>query len=194
MLEMLEGVLLSLSFVAATLVWFRAEADLFLTYQHGFAKIAVVAGVFMMSLYYLDLYEPSAFQSRRELFVRLLQALGVGILVLALVYYIYPDARLGREVFLSGLALLLPTFAFWRNLFFGALRKLQTASRAAILGDSSLANELANAMPGNGFHNWIASPTHLRGFITNEETTLARFHFLKSAYIAIRARRSITIT
>jgi len=146
MLEMLEGVLLSLSFVAATLVWFRAEADLFLTYQHGFAKIALVAGVFMMSLYYLDLYEPSAFQSRRELFVRLLQALGVGILVLALVYYIYPDARLGREVFLSGLALLLPTFAFWRNLFFGALRTLQTASRAAILGDSSLANELANAM------------------------------------------------
>jgi len=47
---------------------------------------------------------------------------------------------------LSGLALLLPTFAFWRNLFFGALRTLQTASRAAILGDSSLANELANAM------------------------------------------------
>jgi len=146
MLELLEGLLLSLSFVAATLLWFRAETDLFLTYQHGFAKIALVAGVFMLSLYYLDLYEPIAFQNRRELFVRLLQALGVGILVLALLYYIYPNARLGREVFLSGVALLLPAFAFWRNLFFGTLRKLQTASRAAILGDSSLAMELAKAM------------------------------------------------
>ena len=60
------------------------------TQENGLTKTLIVAGVTQASLYYADLYDLKRLADRRELFVRVAQALGGAALILAVVYYWFP--------------------------------------------------------------------------------------------------------
>src|SRR5687767_2302343 len=62
------------------------------------AKGALITGVCQMCLYYAELYDFRVVADRRELFVRILQALGAASLILALLYYWFPALVIGRGV------------------------------------------------------------------------------------------------
>src|ERR1700693_3479185 len=86
-----EACLVALAFVAASIARLGAtDAALMLSYEQGGAKIFVVSAVFIGCMYYFDLYDTSVLSNRREVLTRLVQVLGVGCILLALVYYVYP--------------------------------------------------------------------------------------------------------
>jgi sugar transferase (PEP-CTERM system associated) len=93
-------------------------------------------------MYYFDLYDTSILSNRREVLTRLVQVLGVGCILLALVYYVYPPLELGRGIFLIGLALAAVILLLWRRLFLALNGRAQFAERVLILGDGSLAESL----------------------------------------------------
>jgi hypothetical protein len=68
---------------------------------HGGAvgKAILIAVVCQLCLYYNELYDLRLLADRRELFVRILQALGSTSLVLAVLYYWFPGLVIGRGVF-----------------------------------------------------------------------------------------------
>jgi hypothetical protein len=68
-------------------------------------------------LYYADLYNFRLVADRRELFIRILQAVGSSSFVLAAVYFWYPDAMIGRGVFLIAALFALGFVASWRLVF-----------------------------------------------------------------------------
>jgi len=138
-----EAFLVCLTFVTATILCFGSDADLVLTYQYGLVRIAVVAAVFLVCMYYLDLYDSLLLCNRQKVWHRLLEVGGIGTLVLALLYYVYPEAGLGRRVFLVGIALVLPSLLFWRELFFVTVRTLRPLQRAIVIGHGPLACALA---------------------------------------------------
>lgn len=138
-----EAFLVCLMFVTATILCFGSDADLVLTYQYGMARIGIVTAVFLACMYYLDLYDSLLLCNRQEVWRRLLEVGGIGTLALALLYYVYPDAGLGRRVFLVGIALVLPSLLLWRELFFATVRTLQLVQRAIIVGHGPLAGALA---------------------------------------------------
>ena len=94
-----ELALIALVFLLATFVRFGGDARLALTYEGGVVRIAVVTGIFMLCMYYFDLYDTLVVSNRREVPARLLQVLGTGTVILAVIYYLYPEVRLARGIF-----------------------------------------------------------------------------------------------
>src|ERR1700712_4192043 len=61
-------------------------------YQNGgLAKALLITAICQLSLYYCDLYDLRTAGDRRDVFVRLLQALGATSILLALVYSWFPS-------------------------------------------------------------------------------------------------------
>ena len=67
--------------------------------QNGMPKALLIAAVCQLCLYYSDLYEIRKIGDRKELLVRIIQALGGASFVLAAVYYWFPASMIGRGVF-----------------------------------------------------------------------------------------------
>jgi sugar transferase (PEP-CTERM system associated) len=68
-------------------------------------RLGAVVLVCLICFYYNDLYDLQVVSRRAELLIRLIQSLGAASLILALLYYIFPDLMFGRGI--SGVAALL---------------------------------------------------------------------------------------
>lgn len=102
--------------ILVTIVRFhdRAAVHTYLSNHLIFQRFGLVASVCVVSLYYNDLYNARVLSRRLEALVRLVQALGVTFIGLAILYYVDPDLSLGRGIALLAAPTIL-TFAFaWR--------------------------------------------------------------------------------
>ena len=138
-----EAFLVAFAFVTATVARLGTnDATVMLNYEQGFLKILIVASVFIMCMYYFDLYDSVVLSNRREVLTRLVQVLGTVCILLALLYYAFPKLELGRGIFLIGF-LLVALFVFvWRRLFLLVNTMPRFAERTLILGDGPLAKPL----------------------------------------------------
>lgn len=142
-----EACLVTLAFVAATIARLGAnDAGLMLNYEQGFLKISVVAVMFIICMYYFDLYDSSILANHREVITRVIQVLGTVCILLAVLYYVYPPLELGRGIFLIGFVLVAVLLLFWRRLFLKLNSLPQFAERALILGDGELAGSLKSEL------------------------------------------------
>ena len=60
--------------------------------KNGWLKIALATAVCLLNLYFYDLYDYIVMTNRRELLLRLVQALGIAWASLALLFYFVPGA------------------------------------------------------------------------------------------------------
>ncbi len=144
LLGLSETALITLAFVAATVLRFGSDSDLVLGNEHGLLKISLVAATFLLSMYYLDLYDTGILNNRHQLITRLVQVLGLGTMLMGVIYYAFPGASLSRGIFSLGLVLLFPFLFFWRHTFFWLIRSLHLSQRAVIVGNNALAAALIN--------------------------------------------------
>jgi sugar transferase (PEP-CTERM system associated) len=142
-----EACLVTLAFVCATIARLGAnDATLMLNYEQGFLKISVVAAMFIICMYYFDLYDSSVLANHREVITRVIQVLGTVCILLAVLYYVYPPLELGRGIFLIGFVLVAVLLLFWRRLFLKLNSLPQFAERALILGEGELAASLKSEL------------------------------------------------
>jgi sugar transferase (PEP-CTERM system associated) len=139
-----EACVVVLAFTVSCVVLMGRDADIFLNYDGGFANIALITVVFVLCMYYGDLYDSLILSNRREVIIRLIQVSGVGTLVMAVVYSAYPKARLGAKNFELGLVLVMLLVWFWRELFLWLFSSKHLLERAVLLGDGPLAKKLAD--------------------------------------------------
>lgn len=143
LLALSEACVVVLAFTMSCVFWMGRDADLFLNYENGFLKITLITAVFIICMYYGDLYDSLILSNRREVIIRLMQVLGAGTLLLAMLYYVYPKTRLGAKNFALGLLLVLFLVWFWRELFLWLFRSKHLLERAVLLGDGPLAKKLS---------------------------------------------------
>src|SRR5215204_2167344 len=111
--------------------------------KHGYMK-AAVAGFFCLAAFYLfDLYDFLVMHDRRELVLRLIQALGLAWIALAFSFYTFPSLRLGRGISLIALPLALGLMVSWRVSIHWFLGHPDFGERILIVGSGNLAVELA---------------------------------------------------
>ena len=111
--------------------------------KNGYWK-AAVAGFFCLAAFYLfDLYDFLVMHDRRELVLRLIQALGLAWIALAFWFYTFPDLRLGRGISLIALPLALGLMVLWRVSIHWFLGHPDFGERILIVGSGNLAVELA---------------------------------------------------
>ncbi|MFN2454926.1 MAG: TIGR03013 family XrtA/PEP-CTERM system glycosyltransferase [Pyrinomonadaceae bacterium] len=119
------------------------DAENELLERHGFYK-AAFATVFCLAAFYLyDLYDFVIMHDRRELVLRLVQALGLAWVALAISFYAIPHLMIGRGVSLIALPLALTLMVGWRlsiHWFFG---HPGIGERILIVGSGAQAIEVA---------------------------------------------------
>jgi sugar transferase (PEP-CTERM system associated) len=142
-----DGALAWFCGMAVVYARFGAEAPWLLAEQRGWAKLLLLVLVTVASLYLLDLYDLEATRQhaaqRWGVLQRVVQAVGLSATVLALIFYLVPQVRLGRGVFLVSLALLTLGLSAWRPLAMWLLGQRALAERVLILGTEPEAIELA---------------------------------------------------
>ena len=119
------------------------EAYRNLVEQNGFYKAALVSFFCLGAFYLYDLYDFVVMHDRRELILRLIQALGLAWIALALVFYLAPQARLGIGISGITLPLALAIMVGWRVSIHWLLGHPNVGERILIVGSGDSALEIA---------------------------------------------------
>ena len=117
-----------------------------LKYENGAVKTLVVAAVAQSCLYYADLYNVRLVSDRRELFVRIVQALAGASFILAAIYFWFPSLIIGRGVFLVAATFVVILIIGWRMLFDWVGPRVGPRERLLLVGTSQAAVTLAREL------------------------------------------------
>ncbi len=131
----------------ASLLAFWLHTRLFSLYFFDFefvGKVFLVSLFFQLWLYYYDLYAFKREDSLVDVFLRLLQAVGIATFLLGLVYLVFPSLMISNWSFMVFLFAVLLFAVSWRLLYFFFLKNGYLNEKIALLGCSSLAYEIVN--------------------------------------------------
>ena len=99
-----EGLFIYVSFLLAS--WIILGADTVYFGNWIFLKVFLITIICQLCLYYNDLYDLKHLAKFNELAWRLVQAVGYTAILIALVYFIFPGAIIGKGVFVLSIFLL----------------------------------------------------------------------------------------
>jgi sugar transferase (PEP-CTERM system associated) len=148
LLTLSEAVLVVSGFLLAVFLSTGTAEDsrIYLLYENGANRIALVVLVFLLLMYYFDLYNTSVLTNRREVLTRLVGVLGCTFVALAALYYTFPAASLGGTVLWSGVIIIAVVVPLWRSCFFMLNSSDRFAERIVIYGDGPLASPLMDSI------------------------------------------------
>jgi sugar transferase (PEP-CTERM system associated) len=109
-------------------------------------RASLIAAVLQICLHYSDLYELRTMSDRRDLFIRLLRALGAASAILALIYYWIPLLVIGRGVFVLASLFIVALVVGWRVAFEWLSLRVAPVERLLIVGTNPAAVELAREL------------------------------------------------
>jgi sugar transferase (PEP-CTERM system associated) len=145
------------------------DAEDALIARHGFYKAALATVFCLAAFYLLDLYDFVVMHDRRELVLRLLQALGLAWIALAITFYVMPQAMIGRGVSFISLPLALLMMVSWRLGIHWILGHPEIGERILIVGSGPFAIEIARetlGRPDAGFR--------VVGFVDNDPALVGK--------------------
>jgi len=145
------------------------DAEDALIERNGFYKAALATVFCLASFYLFDLYDFVVMHDRRELVLRLLQALGLAWVALALIFYAMPSVMIGRGVSLISLPLALLLMVGWRLAIHWVLGHPELGERILIVGSGDFAIEIARetlGRPDAGFR--------VVGFVDNDPALVGK--------------------
>jgi sugar transferase (PEP-CTERM system associated) len=170
LLLLVEAMLLFGGLVIAVYVRLGAiGAEDALIQRHGFYKAALATVFCLTSFYIFDLYDFVVIHDRRELVLRMLQALGLAWIALALLFYAVPQVMIGRGVSFISLPLALCLMVGWRLGIHWVLGHPEIGERILIVGSGPFAVEVARETlqrPDAGFR--------IVGFVDDDPALLGK--------------------
>lgn len=136
-----EGIFIFLSVIFAS--WIVLGNKCLYDINAIFLKALLITVVCQICLYYNDLYDLKITDTFFELTIRLLQALGAAAILLAGVYYVFPQCIIGRGIFIVSIAFVVFFIVSWR---FGYTQVLNIGlfdQKIILLGSGKLAANIA---------------------------------------------------
>src|ERR671939_433188 len=111
--------------------------------KYGFLKAGVVTLFCLAAFYLYDLYDFVVMHDRRELILRLIQALGLAWVPLAILIYAVPPMMIGRGVSLVELPLALVLMVAWRVVAHWLLGHPSVGEKILVVGSGPSAIEVS---------------------------------------------------
>jgi len=118
----------------------------YLDQRDGWLKIALAAGVCVLTLYFYDLYDYIVMTRRRELLLRMVQALGIAWAFLALLFYFVPTLLLGRGVSVISVPIVLGLLLGWRIFIHTLTGHPEIGEKILVVGTGKTALDTAEAV------------------------------------------------
>ena len=141
-----EAILVVACYVVAAYWTLEFSADIFLMEAGGLWRVALVATLIVLGLYFSDLYESFRVRSRIALLQQYCLVLGVAFLVQALLSYGRWDVILPKWMMVYGSVGVLLLVPAWRIIFAEAMGRALGAQRLLFLGTSPSAGEVVERM------------------------------------------------
>lgn len=109
-------------------------------------RAIVVTFVFQVCFYFFDLYDHTIIPQFSDHLLKVLQTFGVGCIVLAFLYYMFPPLTISTRVFWSGLLAVGLVILFWRFTYFQILEHRIFDQPVALVGTGKLAGQIVSAI------------------------------------------------
>ena len=139
-----EAILIYCAVALASFFLIGEGIDLVVLLESAWWKILLVTLVAQLSLYFDDLYEVQPIGNMVELATRLVQSIGITSIVLAVIYFLWPEAMIGRWIFFASILFVIFFLVSWRFLYAYAVKKKLFTEKTLIVGDGELAGGLLN--------------------------------------------------
>jgi sugar transferase (PEP-CTERM system associated) len=141
-LALLEGAALFAAVCGSIFLWGHPLLLDWLDMAAVLGQAASLSFCCIVAFYYNDLYDSRAVRSLSEFASRLLQSLGVALILLAGFYALFPEMRVADGPFLSSLLVIVALLLPLRAIGYGVMRHRAFADRVLILGTGALARKL----------------------------------------------------
>jgi len=139
-----EAVLIFSCYVLASFFVLDADPEIFLLYDNGLWRIALVVGCIIVALYFNDLYWQFRIRSKLLLVQQMCFVVGIAFLTQALLTYLRrPDWTIPKWIMIYGSGLALLTLPAWRIIYGSVVMRALGSQRILFLGASLLAQEIA---------------------------------------------------
>lgn len=114
--------------------------------KNGWLKIALASSVCLLIFYFYDLYDYVIMTNRRELILRMVQALGIAWALLAVVFYFVPQLLIGRGVLVISVPLVLGLLIGWRIFIHSLTGHPEIGEKILVVGTGQTALDTAEAV------------------------------------------------
>jgi len=112
-------------------------------------RALLVTIVFQVCLYFFDLYDLSVINtSIADWFSRIIQAFGIGCMILALFYYLVPNVVISTSIFWTSYIVICLAIVLWRLLYFRILNERLFSVPVVVIGTGELAMDIAREIEG----------------------------------------------
>jgi len=139
-------------------------------YYDPFAvKTTLMVVVYMLTLYYFDIYSPELYRPSQQMIVKLVQALIVATVTLLGIYYISPQISVWKGMLLVNALILPPLITSWRSLFSHVTNVQLPKEKVLIVGAGDLATKIGKKIYEESHHG-----LQLVGFIANDLERMER--------------------
>ena len=122
------------------------EAAAQLRSYEGISRVVLITAMCALVIYLYDLYDYLVTNRRRELFLMLVEALGIAWAILALMFYLSPQLAIGRGVSIIAVPLVLTMLLAWRVCIHYLIGHPDLGERIVVVGTGSAAREAVQAV------------------------------------------------
>ncbi len=141
-----EALIVCSSFLLGTMLRYREDSYLVLNFEYGYYKILAVTLFVLLLSHWFDLYDPTHFDAKGELYFRLLLVPGLLALGLGVIGVLFPSFKLGNSSALVGLIILTAALLAWRNAFSWLAQQPYLRERVYVLGSGERAQRLVSGL------------------------------------------------
>ena len=120
--------------------------SLYLFDENGLRNIAIVVGTIILGIYFQDLYSDFRMTSRLLYAQQVMTALGVTLIVQAMIVYVDRELMLARWVILASAGLVVIVLSVWRYGCLSFLRTTMGMQRLLLIGTDKTGIELLNRL------------------------------------------------
>ncbi len=138
-----EALLVASAFIFATYIVLEVDPTVFLLYDGGLSRIALVVISILVGLHLHDLYSQIQVKSRIVLIQQLCMVMGAAFLAQSLIAYLNANLRVPIRVMLVGSAIAVAAIFCWRLLFSAFAFQLVGRDRLLLVGGSPLLEDIA---------------------------------------------------
>lgn len=117
-----------------------------LNQKFGWYKVAIATAVCVLILYFYELYDYVVMTNRRELLLRLVQALGIAWAILAFLFYFVPPMLIGRGVSVISVPIVLTLLLSWRIAIHLLTGHPEIGEKILVVGTGQTALDTAEAV------------------------------------------------
>ncbi len=150
-----EIILTSTCYVIAAFIVLDVDPQVFLLYDNGLVRIAIVVACIMLGVYFHDLYTHFRIKSRILLFQQIGVVLGLAFLMQSLLVYLrLRELILPTWLMIGGSTLVIIVLPTWRIFYSTVVLRAMGSERVLLLGASPLIQEIAQHFfdhPETGF-------------------------------------------